>query len=192
MTGLSGSGKTTLARGLRKSFAQQGQLAKIIDGDELRQGLCADLKYSRQDRRENIRRAAEVCRLLNEAGIIVIAALVSPYREDREMARQIINPQGFLEVWLSTSIEVCEQRDPKGLYRQVRAGQINNFTGISDPYEPPCSADLELDTHRISREACVARIEALINTSCPPGIAHAPLVGNSDYRQTKALGHSLG
>jgi adenylylsulfate kinase len=163
LTGFSASGKSTLAQAVRTTLVDSRQICKIIDGDELRRGLCFNLGYSRPDRRENVRRAAEACRLLNEAGVTVIAALVSPYRDDREMARQIIGQDAFFEVWLSTPIDVCEQRDPKGLYQQARAGQIKCFTGISDPYEPPISPHLELDTHRLNTVECMARIEALLS-----------------------------
>lgn len=164
ITGLSASGKSTLARGVAKSLEASGLACKIVDGDELRHGLCAGLGYSRADRRENTRRAAEVCRILNAAGVIAISALISPYREDREMARRIVGADAFLEVWLSAPLEACEQRDPKGLYRQARAGRIEGFTGIDDPYEPPISPHLELETHRIDVPDSVARIEALLRS----------------------------
>lgn len=164
ITGLSASGKSTLARGVAKSLEASGLACKIVDGDELRHGLCAGLGYSRTDRRENIRRAAEVCRILNAAGVIAISALISPYREDREMARRIVGADAFLEIWLSAPLAACEQRDPKGLYRQARAGGIEGFTGIDAPYEPPTSPHLELETHRIDVPDSVARIEALLRT----------------------------
>lgn len=138
---------------------------KIIDGDELRRGLCADLDYSRADRRENIRRAAEVCRILNAARVIAVTALISPYCEDREMARRIIGKDAFLEVWLSAPLATCEQRDPKGLYRKARTGQIEGFTGIDDPYEPSILPHLELETHRLDVPDCVAKIEALLEVN---------------------------
>ena len=163
LTGLSASGKTTLAEGVAQRLADRGEACKVIDGDELRNGLCAGLGYSREDRRENIRRAAEVCRLLNSAGVIVIAALISPYREDRDMARQIIGPSAFREIWISTALDVCEGRDPKGLYCKARSGAIRGFTGIDDPYEVPLEPHLTLDTHRYSVAECVIHLEAMIN-----------------------------
>lgn len=179
ITGLSASGKSTLARGVAKSLQASGLACKIVDGDELRHGLCAGLGYSRADRHENIRRAAEVCRILNAAGVIAITALISPYREDREMAHRIVGAGAFLEIWLSAPLDACEQRDPKGLYRQARAGKIEGFTGIDDPYEPPISPHLELETHRIDVPDSVARIEALLR-SCEkfPAAASANAKGS--------------
>ncbi len=155
LTGLSASGKSTLATGLADVLNRNGHPVKIIDGDELRQGLCSDLGYSREDRRENIRRAAEVCRLLNSTGVIAIAALISPYREDRETARRIIGEHAFLEVWLAASLAACEARDPKGLYRRARSGELIEFTGISDPYEEPEAPHLRLETHRLDIPTCI-------------------------------------
>jgi adenylylsulfate kinase len=161
-TGLSGAGKSTLAQAIARRLMQDGRSHQVVDGDELRRGLCADWSFSRADRQENIRRAAEVCRLLNRAGVIAIAALISPYRSDRAMARHVIGDDQFREVWLATPLEVCEQRDPKGLYRQARAGLIASFTGVSAPYEAPESADLYLNTDAMSLEACVTMTIALL------------------------------
>ena len=165
MTGLSGAGKSTLAKALMTQLQQQGTRARIIDGDDLRTGLCANLGFSREDRRENVRRAAEACRLLNEAGVTVIAALVSPYREDRMRAGEIIGYHAFREVWISTSLTVCEQRDPKGLYHKARRHQIPGFTGISDPYERPLAPALKLDTAVLSVDRCVLRLAELLPRS---------------------------
>ena len=162
LTGLSGSGKSTLAQAVAEILGNRGLPCSVIDGDELRRGLCADLGYSRADRRENIRRAANACKMLNAAGVTVVAALISPYRDDRAMARTIIGPAAFLDVYLDTSLQVCEQRDPKGLYRRARAGAIQQFTGISDPYEPPHDPCLRLDTSSCSVVECLALIEALV------------------------------
>lgn len=162
LTGLSASGKSTLAQGLAERLLSRGLHCKVIDGDELRRGLCADLGFSRADRRENIRRVAEICRILNSAGVIAIAALISPYRDDRELARKIVGDAAFREVWIAASLEACEARDPKGLYRKARAGKIATFTGISDPYEPPLVPHLALDTHQLTVPECVARLDALL------------------------------
>jgi adenylylsulfate kinase len=162
LTGLSASGKSTLAQALKDTLSGLDKPCRIIDGDELRRGLCADLGFSRADRRENIRRAAEVCYQLNLADVAVVAALISPYREDREMARQIIGEERFIEVHLDTPLEVCEQRDPRGLYRRARAGEIPTFTGISDPYEAPEAPALRLETHRQEIAECTERLLALL------------------------------
>ena len=143
-TGLSGSGKTTITRALEAALQARGIPCYRLDGDLLRSGLCADLGFSREDRRENIRRAGEAARLLSNAGLITLAAFISPYRADRARIREIHAAAGlpFFEVHVSTPLAVCEQRDAKGLYRRARAGDIPGFTGVSDPYEPPESPDL--------------------------------------------------
>lgn len=163
LTGLSGSGKSTLAKAFAETLKTRGMACFVIDGDELRRGLCADLGFSREDRQENIRRAANVSKILNTAGVTAIVALISPYRDDREMARAIIGPSLFFDVYLNTSIQVCEQRDSKGLYRQARSGLIGKLTGINDPYEPPQHPRLRCDTHLQSVTECLALIEEMIN-----------------------------
>ncbi|MFN3076125.1 MAG: adenylyl-sulfate kinase [Alphaproteobacteria bacterium] len=145
LTGLPGSGKTTLAEGLGERLSGLGWRVRVLDGDRLRGGLCADLGFSPRDRAENLRRAGEVAALFVEAGFIVVAAFVSPCQADRDRVRGRI-PGAFHEVHLRASLEVCEQRDPKGLYRKARAGQIVDFTGISAPYEVPLHPELGLDT----------------------------------------------
>jgi len=162
LTGLSASGKTTLANAVAQRLTDRGIVCKVLDGDELRNGLCAGLGYSREDRRENIRRAAEACRLLNSVGVVVIAALISPYREDRESARQIIGLSAFREIWIAAPLSVCEDRDPKGLYRKARSGEIRGFTGVDDPYEVPIDPYLALDTHRLGVVECVINLESII------------------------------
>ena len=127
----------------------------MLDGDHIRLGLSRDLGFSAEDRRENIRRVAEVARLMNDAGLVVIASFISPYEEDRAMARQVIGKDAFLEIYLSAPLSVCEQRDPKGLYAKARDGQIKNFTGISAPYEEPVAPDLTLNTGQLSLDTCV-------------------------------------
>lgn len=169
LTGLSASGKTTLARALAQRLAERDVTCQVLDGDLVRQQLSRDLGFSRGDRRENIRRVADLCRQFNEAGTCVIAALISPYREDREMARQTVGPDQFIEVYLSTSLADCEARDPKGLYRQARSGAIGSFTGISDPYEPPLQPQLSFDTARQTAADCLALTETFL--AARPGAA---------------------
>jgi bifunctional enzyme CysN/CysC len=170
LTGLSGSGKSTIAKSLEKSLLEQGHLAFILDGDNLRHGLNRDLGFGAQDRSENIRRAAEVAHLMNQCGVIAITSFISPYRADREQARQIIGKNQFIEVYVSTPVEICEQRDPKGLYKKARAGEIPQFTGISDPYEVPESPDLVLPAHELAVEECVKKILAYLNSANVFGI----------------------
>jgi len=162
-TGLSAAGKSTLALSTAEILAVRGIPHQVIDGDELRRGPCADLGYSREDRRENIRRAAGLCERLNASGTVVIAALISPYRDDRDEARRIIGVDRFHEVYLSTPLSVCEFRDPKGLYRRARAGEIVAFTGVNDPYEIPPAPQLTLDTHLSSVAECMVKIRAYLN-----------------------------
>ena len=162
LTGLSGSGKSTLAKALEVKLVEAGHPCSVLDGDNLRHGLNRDLGFSPEDRSENIRRVAEVARLMNDAGLIVVTAFISPYAKDREMSREIIGEDRFAEVHLSTSIEVCESRDPKGLYRKARAGALPEFTGISAPYEAPASPRLALDTGVLSVEESVARLLGLL------------------------------
>ena len=145
-TGLSGAGKSTLAFALEKRLLNLGQASYVLDGDNVRHGLNNNLGFSHADRAENIRRIAEVARLMNDAGLIVITAFISPFREDREVARRIIGADKFIEVHVSTPLTVCEERDPKGMYKRARAGKIQDFTGISSPYESPLEPVLSLDT----------------------------------------------
>jgi bifunctional enzyme CysN/CysC len=145
-TGLSGSGKSTVAAEVERLLVEAGRPAYLLDGDNLRHGLNADLGFSAADRSENIRRVGEVARLFADAGIVALAPVISPYRADRERARSIHAAVGlrFIEVWMNTPLEVCEARDAKGLYARARAGEITGFTGIDDPYEPPDEPDLTL------------------------------------------------
>jgi bifunctional enzyme CysN/CysC len=149
-TGLSGSGKSTLANGLETELHRRGMRTYILDGDNIRQGLNKDLGFTDADRVENIRRIAEVAKLMMDAGIIVMTAFISPFKREREMARELIGTESFLEVYVSTSLEVCEQRDVKGLYQQARSGKIPNMTGINSPYEPPEHPDCAIDTNKES------------------------------------------
>lgn len=155
LTGLSGAGKSTLACALEQRLFRAGRTSFVLDGDNLRHHLNSDLGFTAGDRRENIRRAAEVARLMNDAGLIVICAFISPLRSDRDLARDIIGAGNFLETHVSTSCTVCEERDPKGLYQQARAGLIAEFTGVSAPYEAPLQPALTLDTGTLTLEhAC--------------------------------------
>lgn len=158
LTGLSGAGKSTIAFELERRLMAAGHLAFVLDGDNIRHGLSRDLGFSPEDRSENIRRIAEVAKLVNDAGLIVITSFISPYRNDRAMAREIVGSDRFIETHLSTDIEECERRDPKGLYKKVRAGKIPEFTGITAPYEAPEQPELAIDTARSSVEESVAAI----------------------------------
>ncbi|MCP8466755.1 adenylyl-sulfate kinase [Pseudomonas sp. ZM23] len=162
LTGLSGSGKSTLAFALEYALHELGYSAVVLDGDNVRHGLCKDLGFSHEDRTENIRRVAEVAHLMNDAGLIVITSFISPFRQDREQARAIIGEQRFREIHLSTTLKVCEQRDPKGLYKKARAGTLPEFTGISSPYEEPLAPFESIDTDRLSLEESVARLMNLL------------------------------
>ena len=157
LTGLSGSGKSTVAYAIETELASAGHLAYVIDGDNVRHGLNRDLGFSPNDRKENIRRVAEVATLLNDAGVIVISSFISPYEEDRQSAGQIIG-DGFIEVFIDAPIEVCENRDPKGLYKKARAGEISEFTGVSAPYEAPSNPDLHLKTDQMTPEESALKI----------------------------------
>jgi len=163
LTGLSGSGKSTLAFGLEKALFELGKAVYVLDGDNVRHGLCRDLGFTAADRAENIRRIAEVARLMNDAGLIVITSFISPYLVDRELAREIIGTERFIEVFVSTPLEACEDRDPKGLYLKARSGQLPNFTGISAPYEAPLAPALVLDTSQLSVTDCLARLLSAMN-----------------------------
>jgi len=158
LTGLSGAGKSTLATELERELFAMGLHTYILDGDNIRHGLSANLGFSPEDRTENIRRVAEVSRLLMDAGVLVITAFISPYRDDRRLARSLVNEGEFIEVFVNAPLAVCEQRDPKGLYRKARAGEIANFTGVSAPYEAPDHAEIVVHTDTQSPGECVAGI----------------------------------
>ena len=157
-TGLSGSGKSTVAIALEKALSEKGIFCKIIDGDNVRCGLNAGLGFSPEDRKENIRRVAEVCRLFTQTGIVTLATFISPVRGLREKAREIIGADDFMEIYVSTPLEECETRDVKGLYAKARSGEIKEFTGVSAPFEPPLAPDVDIDTSRLGVEECVERI----------------------------------
>lgn len=157
-TGLSGSGKSTLAHAVEEGLHQQGCRTFVLDGDNVRHGLCGDLGFSDAGRVENIRRVGEMAKLFMEAGIIVLTAFISPYRADRDRVRSMVKDGDFIEIYCDTPIEVCESRDVKGLYKKARAGLIAEFTGISSPYEAPENADLRVNTGGAELEACVRQV----------------------------------
>ncbi len=157
-TGLSGSGKSTVAVAMEKALAGKGIFCRIIDGDNVRRGLNAGLGFSPEDRKENIRRVAEVCKLFTQTGIVTLATFISPTRELRGMAKEIIGEDDFIEVYVSTPIEECERRDVKGLYAKARRGEIKEFTGVSSPFEAPLSPDIEIDTSALDIEESVEKI----------------------------------
>jgi adenylylsulfate kinase len=158
LTGLPGSGKSTISHELEYRLFQRRTKTYVLDGDNVRQGLCKDLDFSAEDRRENLRRVGEAARLFLDAGIVTVAAFASPYRADRLMVRQMFGPGDFIEVYLKCDLKVCEARDPKGLYKKARSGEIKNFTGVSDPYEPPENPEIVLDTDRLSIKESVSKI----------------------------------
>lgn len=164
LTGVSGSGKSTLAYALEERLIQRGHMAHVLDGDNVRHGLCGDLGFSPEDRAENIRRVGFVAGLFADAGVITIASFISPYREGRQRAREAIGPQRFLEVFLAVPLEVCEARDPKGLYRRARAGDLEGMTGLDSPYEAPTSPDLQLGTHVDPVPDCVDQLQGLLRS----------------------------
>lgn len=157
-TGLSGSGKSTLAHAVEAALYEQGCRTFVFDGDNVRHGLCADLGFSNKDRQENIRRIGEMAKLFMEAGVLAITAFISPFRADRDKVRRLVQPGEFIEIYCSAPIEICEQRDVKGLYAKAREGKIAEFTGISSPYEPPVKAEMVIDTANNSLDACVGQV----------------------------------
>ena len=157
-TGLSGAGKSTLANAVNSALFEQGLACYVLDGDNIRHGLCNDLGFSDADREENIRRIGEVAKLFLDAGVVVLTAFVSPFRADRERARALVEPGDFIEIHCAADLGVCEQRDTKGLYAKARAGEIKEFTGISSPYEEPETPELRIDTGSHDLEACVRQV----------------------------------
>ncbi len=157
-TGLSGSGKSTLAHAVEERLHQMGCRTFVFDGDNVRHGLCSDLGFSLEDRSENIRRIGEMVNLFLQAGVIALTAFISPLKKDREKVRAIIGPDNYLEIHCACSLEICEQRDVKGLYKKARAGIIKNYTGISSPYEAPENPALRLDSGATPLEECVKQV----------------------------------
>ncbi|WP_144108584.1 adenylyl-sulfate kinase [Paraburkholderia sp. BCC1886] len=166
LTGFSGAGKSTVAFALEQQLVALGHACYVLDGDNIRHGLARDLGFSSDDRRENIRRVAHVAQLMNDAGLIVISALISPMLEDRAMAREIIGPEKFIETHLSAPLDTCVRRDPKGLYAKARAGEIASFTGISAPYEAPIDPELRIDTGSSTPKESVAELFAYLHAHC--------------------------
>lgn len=158
LTGLSGAGKSTIAGLVADELRRRERHCCVLDGDQVRRGLCSDLGFSAADRTENIRRVGEVARLMCDAGLIVLVSLISPFQSGRAAARALVGADQFFEVYVATPLEVVEQRDPKGLYRRARRGEIPDFTGIDSPYEPPLTAELTLDTVTLTPMECAARV----------------------------------
>ena len=163
-TGLSGSGKSTLANLVEIELYKKGLSTYILDGDNVRQGINKDLSFAPKDRSENIRRIAEISNLMLDAGVITLAAFVSPYKKDREVVKQIVGQDKFIEIYVNTTLEACESRDVKGLYKKARAGEIKNMTGISAPYQAPLNSDIEIITDGQTIQESVAVIMQFLNT----------------------------
>jgi adenylylsulfate kinase len=162
MTGLSGSGKSTIAYTLEHALIEQGHMSYVLDGDNIRHGLNTNLGFSAEDRAENIRRIGEVGKLFADSGVITIAGFVSPYRADRDNVRTLLDEGDFIEVFIDTPLDLCEKRDPKGLYKKARAGEIPNFTGVSDPYEPPENPELVIHTESVTPQESALQIIVLL------------------------------
>lgn len=157
-TGLSGAGKSTLSQALASALQARGVRTVLLDGDVIRQGLNRDLGFSDADRVENIRRVAEVAKLMRDAGLVVICAFISPFEQERDLARELVGRAHFLQIYLSTPLQACEARDPKGLYKKARAGGLSRFTGIGSAYEPPLQPDLTIDTSQTSIETAIHQV----------------------------------
>ena len=158
LTGFSGAGKSTIAAGLERRITALGRRAVVLEGDALRRGLCSDLTFSPEDRKENIRRVGEVSKLFAATGVFCISAFISPYRADRQLVRSIVPRGQFIEIFVNAPIETCERRDPKGLYAKARRGEIKDFTGVNSPYEPPENPEIEIRTDKLSVAESVAKI----------------------------------
>jgi adenylylsulfate kinase len=162
LTGLSGSGKSTIAYTVEHALVQRGHLAYVLDGDNIRHGLNKNLGFSEEDRMENIRRIGEVGKLFVDTGVITLTSFISPYRRDRDANRALLAPGEFIEIYVEAPIDVCEQRDPKGLYKKARAGQLKGFTGIDDPYEEPLKPELVIHTDKVSPQEASVQIISLL------------------------------
>ncbi len=183
LTGVSGAGKSTIAHELEARLRGLGRAVGMVDGDELRSGLCSDLGFSLSDREENVRRAGEVARLMVRSGMIVIVSLISPCRASRDEVRALFEPEEFFEAYVDTPLEVAELRDPKGLYRRARDGRIGQFTGIDSPYEPPECPEIRLDTvEHTAGECALVVLEALVQAHRLPG----PIPAGAGRRATRA------
>jgi len=159
-TGLSGAGKSTLANAVNSALFEQGLACYVLDGDNVRHGLCKDLGFSDADREENIRRIGEVAKLFVDAGVVALTAFVSPFKADRDRVRALVEPGDFIEIHCAADLDICERRDTKGLYARARAGEIKDFTGISSPYEAPDNPELRIDTGSHGLDSCVTRVLA--------------------------------
>lgn len=164
-TGLSGSGKSTIGHRVERMLIERGAFAYVLDGDNVRHGLNSDLGFAAEDRVENIRRVGEVARLFSDAGALVVSAFISPYRRDRDRIRGLVPEGEFVEVFVDTPLEVCEARDPKGLYKKARAGEIKNFTGLDAPYEPPEHPDVHLETATLSVDEAAEQVIRYLETN---------------------------
>ncbi|GAA4874869.1 adenylyl-sulfate kinase [Ferrimonas pelagia] len=164
-TGLSGSGKSTIANAVERKLAELSVHSYLLDGDNVRHGLNKDLGFSDTDRIENIRRIGEVSNLMAEAGLVVLTAFISPFRSDRQLVRELVGAERFVEVFIDTPLEVCEQRDPKGLYKKARTGEIKHFTGIDSAYEAPQQPDIHVQTAEADIETCAERIVEALKSS---------------------------
>jgi adenylylsulfate kinase len=169
-TGLSGSGKSTLAHAVEDYLHKRGTRTFVLDGDNIRHGLCGDLGFSDEDRTENIRRIGEVSKLLVDAGVLTMAAFISPFRKDRNLVRELADEDDFIEIYCKATLEDCENRDVKGLYKKARAGEVPEFTGISSPYEEPENPELIIDTANSNIDACV---EMIVNYLEEKGIIYS-------------------
>lgn len=158
LTGLSGSGKSTLAKHLQRYLVKQNIITYILDGDNIRQGICNNLSFSKEDRRENIRRISEIAKLLRQIGFVVICSFISPTKSIRKQAKEIIGDEHLIEVYVDCPLEECERRDPKGIYKKARKGEIKNFTGIDSPYEPPSNPDIAINTNKTSIEEATSQL----------------------------------
>lgn len=161
-TGLPSSGKSTIAHAVEKKLHEMGVRTYTFDGDNVRHGLCSDLGFSPEDRAENLRRIGEMIKLFLDAGVVVLAAFVSPTKKDRERIRNIVSEKDFIEIYCRCPVEICESRDPKGMYKKARAGEIKNYTGVSAPYEEPEKPSLIIDTHLLTVEESVKKVLDLI------------------------------
>ncbi|GFK94815.1 putative adenylyl-sulfate kinase [Fundidesulfovibrio magnetotacticus] len=168
LTGLSSSGKSTIAHAVEERLHAMGKLCYVFDGDNVRHGLCSDLGFLPEERTENMRRIAEMAKLFMDAGLVCMSAMISPLQADRERVRNIIGPERFHEIYIECPLEVCELRDPKGLYKLAREGKIKNYTGVSAPYEAPAAPALTIHTGNASLEECVDRLHAYVVSKVLP------------------------
>jgi len=184
LTGLSGSGKSTIGNALEQALFERGIKTQVLDGDNIRMGLNKDLGFSDEDRKENMRRISEVAKLFSQSGTLTITAFISPFREERENCKQIIGEDNFIEVHVDADLDVCEERDPKGLYKKARAGEIKQFTGIDSPYEEPLRPDLVVESGKFSIEQCVDKIITYLEKE---KIIHTVVFDSSEVARTISI-----